>query len=53
MKTAAAKGLDEKATAELVETMKNKLPSIKSRGRKTEVADLVSAIDDVLAGLDE
>ena len=51
-KTAAEKGLDEKATAELVETMQNKLPTIQSRGRKAEVTELVSAIDSVLEGLD-
>jgi len=52
VKTAEAKGLDEKATAELVKTMSDKLPRIKSRGRKGEVTELVSAIDSVLAALD-
>ena len=51
-KTAKAKGLDEQATAELVKQMSDKLPRIKSRGRKAEVSDLVSAIDSVLEGLD-
>jgi len=52
VKTAAAKGLDEAATAELVKTMGDKLPCIKSRGRKTEISELVSAIDSVLDALD-
>jgi len=52
VKTAVLKGLDESATAELVKTMGDKLPRIKSVGRKTEVAELVSAIDSVLEGLD-
>ena len=52
VQTATAKGLDEKATAELVKTMSDKLPRIKSRGRKGEVSELVSAIDSVLAALD-
>lgn len=51
-KTAAEKGLDEKATAELVKTMSDKLPRIRSRGRKAEVSELVDAIDAVLEGLD-
>lgn len=53
VKTAAANKLDKKATAELVEKMKTKLPSIKSRGRQASTDELVTAIDEVLADLDE
>ena len=53
VKTAASKGLDAEATKALVETMEAKLPKIKSRGRKGEVDELVSAIDSVLSALDE
>ena len=52
VKTAATQGLDTKATKALVQTMEDKLPKIKSRGRKGEVTELVSAIDNVLATLD-
>lgn len=51
-KTAAEKGLDAEATDALVKTMSEKLPVIRSRGRKAEVSELVSAIDSVLEGLD-
>ena len=51
-KAAIDKGLDEKSTAELVKSMSDKLPRIKSRGRKSSTEDLVSAIDSVLADLD-
>jgi CRISPR/Cas system CSM-associated protein Csm2 small subunit len=49
---AKANGLDEAATATLIKTMANKLPRIKSKGRASEVSELVSAIDSVLAELD-
>lgn len=52
VKTAEEKGLDAEATKALVKTMSDKLPRIKSRGRKGEVTELVSAIDSVLAALD-
>jgi len=50
--SAKAKGLNEKDTDALVALMGNKLPRIKSKGRPSEVGELVDAIDSVLAELD-
>ena len=50
--SARAKGLNEVDTDALVALMGNKLPRIKSKGRPSEVGDLVDAIDSVLAELD-
>ncbi len=50
--TARLKGLDKEATETLVKEMSEKLPRIKSKGRASEVSELVSAIDAVLAELD-
>jgi hypothetical protein len=50
--TARLKGLDKEATETLVKEMADKLPRIKSKGRASEVSELVSAIDAVLAELD-
>ena len=50
--SAKAKGLNEADTDALVALMGNKLPRIKSKGRPSEVGELVDAIDSVLAELD-
>ena len=50
--SAKAKSLNEKDTDALVALMGNKLPRIKSKGRPSEVGELVDAIDSVLAALD-
>lgn len=52
VETAKAKGLNEADTEALVALMGNKLPRIKSKGRPSEVGELVDAIDSVLAELD-
>jgi CRISPR/Cas system CSM-associated protein Csm2 small subunit len=48
---AKSQGLDEKATEALVAEMAAKLPRIRSKGRASEVSDLVSAIDEALAAI--
>jgi len=50
--SAKAKGLNEVDTDALIALMGNKLPRIKSKGRPSEVGELVDAIDSVLAELD-
>lgn len=49
LSAAKAQKLDEKATEALVVSMSAKLPRIHSKGRASEVSDLVSAIDAALA----
>lgn len=49
---ARLEGLNAEQTADLVKQMSDKLPRIKSKGRASEVSELVSAIDAVLAELD-
>jgi CRISPR/Cas system CSM-associated protein Csm2 small subunit len=51
LKIAAKQKLSEEDTAKLVESMGSKLPTIKSRGRKSNVESLTAAIDEVLSKL--
>jgi len=48
---AKAQGMDKEATEALVAAMGAKLPRIRSKGRASEVSDLVSAIDEALAAI--
>jgi hypothetical protein len=50
--SAKAKGLNEADTDALVALYGNKLPRIKTKGRPSEVGELVNAIDSVLAEMD-
>jgi hypothetical protein len=49
---ATGKGWDKEKTEAYVSMLGNKLPRIKSKGRPSEVGELVDAIDSVLAELD-
>ena len=50
--SAKTKGLNEVDTDALVALYGNKLPRIKTKGRPSEVGELINAIDSVLAELD-
>lgn len=50
-RVAKEKGLDKEATAALIKAMGDKLPRMKSHGRKSEISEIVSALDAVLASL--
>jgi hypothetical protein len=50
-KVAAVQGLDSEATEAFVKSATDKLPKIKSRGRKSGTDELVSMLDSILASV--